>query len=68
MVAQWPAAEGEPNSSMGFVVQGEFHLVVSPSPPPETQCIAAAMAAAGENAEEAAVCTACLGIEVDQIP
>ena len=64
MVARWPAAEGEPNSSTGFVVLGKFHFVKSPSPFPGTQYTAAAMVAVGE----AAVCTECLGIEVDQIP
>lgn len=45
--------------------------MISPFPPPGTQCTAVAMTAAGGAAgvaEESAACTACLGIEVDQIP
>jgi len=61
-VARWPAAEGGPNSSKGFVAQEEPRFVTSPFPFPGTRCIAA-----GE-AGEAVVCTACLGIEVDQTP
>jgi len=44
---------------MGFVAQEEPRSVASPFPFPGTQCIAAG---------EAVVCTAYLGIEVDQTP